>query len=92
MSILYTGWVFVGYIVTDRYAYYFFDHKKIGWESVAAAFVAFVALEVICMNPFPCVTTVMLILVVFLFVYGLTGIREKCTKKSENKSYTRLPQ
>jgi hypothetical protein len=52
LSLLYTAWAYVGYIATDKYAYYFFDHKKVGWEYVAAAIVAFVALASICKASF----------------------------------------
>jgi len=78
LSFLYVGWTFVGYVVTDRYAYFFFDHHRIGWLYVATAILAFSALT----NIF------------FSVVYGLTGLREVLSAKEDGKSsgYSRLPQ
>src|SRR4051794_12033325 len=43
--------------------------------------------------PFISLVRVLLMIPVFAFIYGLTGLREKLTTKSDNKSgYQRLPQ
>jgi hypothetical protein len=95
LSFFYIIWAYIGYIVTDQYAYFFLDHKKIGWEYVSGAIISFVVLGDICKcSSRPCDFVDLLTLEVFAFVYGITGVRENWTKKSDDKQsgYTRLPQ
>ncbi|CZR67593.1 uncharacterized protein PAC_17492 [Phialocephala subalpina] len=78
LSFIYIGWTYIGYIVQDKFAYYFFDHKQVGWEYVISSWFGFAVLN----NLF------------FWFIYGLTAIRQQLTKKGENKKsgYQQLPQ
>ncbi|CAG8980714.1 hypothetical protein HYALB_00012120 [Hymenoscyphus albidus] len=78
LSSAYVGWSYTGYAATGKFAYYFFDHNKVGWDDASAAVMAFIASA----NS------------AFVFVYGLTSFREKLTTQSEQKSYgyTSLPQ
>ncbi|KAG0649618.1 hypothetical protein D0Z07_4049 [Hyphodiscus hymeniophilus] len=79
-SLAYVGWTFLGYVVTDKYHYFFFNHKIVGWEHFGLNVVGFIAIT----NIF------------FIMVYGVTGIREALTKRGEARKsgggYTRLPQ
>jgi hypothetical protein len=45
---LYVAWAYVGHEVTGKYAYFFLDHKKIGWEYTASAIAAFAVLSNAC--------------------------------------------
>jgi hypothetical protein len=41
---IYVGWVFIGYIITQKFGYYY----QVGWEYIGGAVVAFTLLEEIC--------------------------------------------
>jgi hypothetical protein len=43
LTLAYVGWTFIGYIVTDEFALYFFDHLQVGWEVVITSIAGFVA-------------------------------------------------
>ncbi|KAF8857826.1 hypothetical protein BDZ45DRAFT_674440 [Acephala macrosclerotiorum] len=78
LSFVYIGWTYIGYIVQDKFPYYFFDHKQVGWEYVIASWFSFAVVN----NIF------------FWFIYGLTAVRQQLTKKGETKKsgYQQLPQ
>ncbi|KAH8766503.1 hypothetical protein F5882DRAFT_12103 [Hyaloscypha sp. PMI_1271] len=78
LAFLYIGWTYIGYVVADKYVWWFLDHKQVKWEYVVASWVGFAALTDIC----------------FFIIYGVAGLRELCTKKGEHKSrgYQQLPQ
>ncbi|PMD22359.1 hypothetical protein NA56DRAFT_670422 [Hyaloscypha hepaticicola] len=78
LCFLYIGWAYIGYVVTDKYVWWFLDHNQVKWEFVVAGWVAFAALTEIC----------------FFIIYGITGLRELLTKRGERKSrgYQQLPQ
>ncbi|RAL65017.1 hypothetical protein DID88_001125 [Monilinia fructigena] len=76
---MYVGWSAIGHGCIGKYAYFFLDHEKIGWEYYWASVSGLVFLSEL----------------FFVFVYSVTGVRESMTKKqSEDKSigYQRLPQ
>ncbi|KAH6718614.1 hypothetical protein DL95DRAFT_461681 [Leptodontidium sp. 2 PMI_412] len=77
LTLAYIGWAYVGYIVTDKWALYFLNHQEMKWEHVIGSWVGFVVLT----NIF------------FVFVYGITAIRERLTRKGEHKNsgYQQLP-
>ena len=95
LSLCYLGWAAIGYILTDKYYYFFFDHKQVGWERVGEATGAFLVSTIICKFLAKSSSIPSLINIVFLVVYGLTGFREKLTKRGEERksggAYTRLP-
>ncbi|KAE8442242.1 hypothetical protein EG329_003713 [Mollisiaceae sp. DMI_Dod_QoI] len=78
LSWIYVAWAFVGYIVTDQYPYFFFDHKQVGWEYAVGSWAGFAVITD----------------VFFFFVYGLTALRQQFTKKGDGKKtgYQQLPQ
>ncbi|KAF4626493.1 hypothetical protein G7Y89_g11665 [Cudoniella acicularis] len=78
LSLLYVAWAYLGDYFTGKFAYYFLDNTRVGWDNAAASIIAFVVSGD----------------VLFVVVFALTGIREILTKNSENKSrgYTTLPQ
>jgi len=82
----------------DKYSLFFLDHKKIGWNKVGGSIVGFVALTDLCEYSAGTEEFHSLTLAGFCFIYGLTGAREKATKKSDrsgngqNSGYQRLPQ
>lgn len=92
LALVYVTWAGFSYIFTDKYPYYFFDHREVGWHYVLGAVVVFVAIVNACeSNP---ILTIRIFTnsQVFGLVYGLTALREKLTKKTEGSGYTRLPQ
>ncbi|KUJ07623.1 uncharacterized protein LY89DRAFT_660408 [Mollisia scopiformis] len=78
LSFIYVGWQYVGYIVSDKFAYFFFDHKQVGWEYVIASWFFFAIVNNIS----------------YFFVYGVTAVRQQLTKKGDGKKsgYQQLPQ
>ena len=54
--------------------YYFLNYKKVGWENVFVALLAFISL----LNIF------------YGFIYGLTGIREVVIDGEEGRGHARL--
>ncbi|PVH77565.1 hypothetical protein DL98DRAFT_561515 [Cadophora sp. DSE1049] len=77
LSMAYIGWAYVGYIVTDKWAWFFLNHDESKWEYVILSWIAFVV-----------VTNIF-----FLIVYGITAVRERLTRKGEHKNsgYQQLP-
>ncbi|CZT42039.1 uncharacterized protein RSE6_01869 [Rhynchosporium secalis] len=77
LTFAYIGWAYIGYIVTDKWAMYFLNHKEMQWEHVIGSWVGFVVLT----NIF------------FAVVYSITATREYLTRKGENKNsgYQQLP-
>ena len=94
LAMMYIGWAYAGHEITDRYAYFFLDHKKNGWDYTAGAIATFVALSNICKSPLHFSWALLTIVTVFGFNYAVTAFRELLTQKSEQKSYgyTSLPQ
>lgn len=43
------GWQYIGYIVSDKFAYFFLDHKQVGWEWVVGSWILFAIANNICM-------------------------------------------
>ncbi|PMD29692.1 hypothetical protein L207DRAFT_574076 [Hyaloscypha variabilis F] len=78
LSVLYIGWTYIGYVVADKYVWWFLDHRQVGWEYVVSSWFAFVVL----------------VKIGFFVLYGIHGLREWLTKKGENKNrgYQQLPQ
>ncbi|KAE9376300.1 hypothetical protein N431DRAFT_554764 [Stipitochalara longipes BDJ] len=77
LSFLYIGWTYIGYVVADKYVWWFLDHKEVEWKYVVLSWFGFAALTEIC----------------FFIIYGVTGLRELLTKTGEHKSrgYQQLP-
>jgi hypothetical protein len=90
LSGCYVGWTWVGYVVCDKYAYYFFDHHEHGWQYYGIAVLSFIIVTNTCKSSRKFLMLTPLTNLGFFFVYGLTGIREMLTRKSSG--YTRLPQ
>lgn len=59
-AVAYFIWAYIGHYLTGKWAYYFLNYKKQGYENVFVALLAFISL----LNIF------------YAFIYGLTGIRE----------------
>lgn len=72
----YIGWAYAGYKILDKYALYFLDHKKFGWDYTVGACGSFAGVE----------------LFFFTAISAVIGIREHFSKKSERRDYQRLPQ
>jgi hypothetical protein len=48
LAFLYIGWTYIGYVVADKYVWWFLDHKQVKWEYVVASWFGFAALTDIC--------------------------------------------
>lgn len=48
VSAAYIGWAYVGYIVTDKWALFFFNHDESKWEYVFLSWIAFIVVTNIC--------------------------------------------
>lgn len=95
LSLVYVGWAAIGKHYVGKYTYFFLDHEKNGWEYYWASVAAFVVLVELCKFLPTCDHVILLINLVFVFVYSLTGVRESMTKKQnddKNTGYQRLPQ
>jgi hypothetical protein len=77
LSAIYIAWQYIGYIVADKYAYFFFDHDQVDGKYVVASWFLFTLGNIF----------------FYYFIYGLTAVRQQMTKKSEKRSgYQQLPQ
>jgi hypothetical protein len=94
LSLVYIGWASIGHLLTGKIEYFLFDHNKVyHGEYVVAAGVGFLALTIVCKSSQSLRQNQSLTMLVFVFVYGLTGIREALVKKcNDKKGYQRLPQ
>lgn len=78
LSAGYLAWAQAGYVAYDKYAYYFLDHKEVGWEYVTGSMATFIAGANISLGA----------------VYLLTMARERLATQygRDSKGYQSLPQ
>lgn len=92
----YIGWAYAGYKILDKYALYFLDHKKFGWDYTVGACGSFAGVELFCksfkLRLLWYLDVESNMCSVFTAISAVIGIREHFSKKSERRDYQRLPQ
>ncbi|EPE36700.1 hypothetical protein GLAREA_08863 [Glarea lozoyensis ATCC 20868] len=78
LSLLYTGWAYVGNAVTGRFEYYFLDPEVEGWDNASASIMAFAGAANFAL----------------FIAYVLTAIRERLSTTREERTggYESLPR
>lgn len=93
LAYIYIAWAYLGYRITSKYGYYFFNHNKVGYKYAGIATLMFAALAEIGIVSVPNKWDFTLIILVFIFGWILTALKEYCTEKNEkNSGYQSLPQ